>query len=110
MKLSHHYFRACRKGYDDIVEILLRAGASVDAVGMYSWTPLLVATRGNFIAVVEKLLEKSPNINTVDKDGLTALAISCKEGFTVSWRVCISVFIIRQRAKRAASLEYLLGH
>jgi hypothetical protein len=27
----------------DTVELLLRAGASVDAVGMYSWTPLLVS-------------------------------------------------------------------
>ena len=31
--------------------------------------------------MVEKLLEKSPNINTVDKDGMTALFIACKEGY-----------------------------
>lgn len=36
---------AARKGRTDIAEMLLRAGASVDAVGMYSWTPLLVAAR-----------------------------------------------------------------
>ena len=36
---------AARKGRIDIAEMLLRAGASVDAVGMYSWTPLLVAAR-----------------------------------------------------------------
>ena len=36
---------ACRGGRADIAESLLRAGASVDTVGMYSWTPLLVATR-----------------------------------------------------------------
>jgi ankyrin repeat-rich membrane spanning protein len=42
-----------------------------------------VATRGNFVSVVEKLLEKSPNINTVDKDGMTALFIACKEGYQV---------------------------
>ena len=36
---------ASRKGRTDIAEMLLRAGASVDAVGMYSWTPLLVAAR-----------------------------------------------------------------
>jgi ankyrin repeat-rich membrane spanning protein len=78
------YSRACRKGHVDIVELLLQAGASVDAVGMYSWTPLLVATRGNFILIVEILLERSPNVNTVDKDGLTALAIACKEGYYVN--------------------------
>ena len=40
-----------------------------------------VATKGNYITIVEKLLEKSPNINTVDKDGMTALSIACKEGY-----------------------------
>ena len=35
--IGHH-----RKGHIDTVELLLRAAASVDAVGMYSWTPLLV--------------------------------------------------------------------
>jgi ankyrin repeat-rich membrane spanning protein len=40
-----------------------------------------VATRGNYLTIVEKLLEKSPNINTVDKDGMTALFIACKEGY-----------------------------
>jgi ankyrin repeat-rich membrane spanning protein len=54
----------------------------VDAVGMYSWTPLLVATRANKPEIVDQILAKSPNINTIDKDGMTALAIACKEGST----------------------------
>ena len=49
---------------------------------MYSWTPLLVAVRGNHPAVVSLLLKHRPNMNAVDKDGLTALAIACKEGST----------------------------
>ena len=60
---------------------LLRSGASVHAVGMYSWTPLLVACRGNATEVVDLILEKGPNINVVDRDGMTALAIASKEGF-----------------------------
>jgi ankyrin repeat-rich membrane spanning protein len=42
---------------------------------------LQVATKGNYITIVEKLLEKSPNINTVDKDGMTALFLACKDGY-----------------------------
>ena len=61
---------------------MLSAGSSVDAVGMYSWTPLLVATRGNHIEAVDLILEKAANINAVDRDGMTALAIACKEGYT----------------------------
>ena len=60
---------------------LLRSGASVHSVGMYSWTPLLVACRGNATEVVDLILEKGPNINVVDRDGMTALAIASKEGF-----------------------------
>ena len=71
-------------GFDEgenIISLLLSAGASVDAVGMYSWTPLLVATRGNHVEAVDFILEKSPNVNAVDRDGMTALAIACKEGY-----------------------------
>ena len=32
--------------------------------------------------IVEQVLSKGPNVNAVDKDGLTALGIACKEGYT----------------------------
>ena len=67
---------------NNIVGLLLAAGASVGAVGMYSWTPLLVATRGNHLEAVTLILEKSPNVNAVDRDGMTALAVACKEGYS----------------------------
>ena len=54
----------------------------MDRTGMYSWTPLLVAVRGNFPSVVSLLLEEKPNVNAVDQEGLTALALACKEGST----------------------------
>ena len=61
--------------------MLLKALANVDATGMYCWTPLILATTGNFVDVVHLLLEHKPNVNAVDKDGCTALTIACKEGF-----------------------------
>jgi ankyrin repeat protein len=61
--------------------MILRAGASVDCVGMYSWTPLLVATRGNYVDIVSMILNHSPNNNAFDADGMSALAIACKEGY-----------------------------
>lgn len=48
---------------------------------MYSWTPLLVATTGNHVEVVNLLLEHKPNVNALDKDGFTALALACKDGY-----------------------------
>lgn len=48
---------------------------------MYSWTPLLVATYGNYVDVVNLLLEHKPNVNALDKDGCSPLTIACKEGY-----------------------------
>lgn len=44
---------------------------------------MLIATAGNHVEVVNVLLEHkpSPNVNALDKDGYTALATACKEGF-----------------------------
>ena len=47
---------------------------------MYSWTSLLMAVRGNYPNIVSLLLKHSPNVNAVDQDGMTALAVACKEG------------------------------
>lgn len=56
-------------------------GGNVDTAGMYSWTPLLVATYGNHVDVVNLLLEHKPNVNALDKDGCSPLTVACKEGF-----------------------------
>jgi len=63
------------------VRALLAAGALPDQVGMYSWTALLQATQGNYIEIVQLLLEHKPNVNALDKDGCTALTLACKEGY-----------------------------
>lgn len=41
-----------------------------------------MATRGNYVDLVNLLLEHRPNLNAMDKDGGTALTIACKEGYT----------------------------
>ena len=79
---QENFPQSCRRGCTEIVSQLLSAGAQVDRTGMYSWTPLLVAVRGNFPSVVSLLLEEKPNVNAVDQEGLTALALACKEGST----------------------------
>lgn len=73
---------AVRGGHSQVVEELLRAGARVDTLGMYAWSSLVLAARSNHQHIVKLLLSHSPppNVNVVDKDGFTALAIACKEG------------------------------
>lgn len=53
----------------------------MDTAGMYSWTALLVSVAGGHQECVFRLLEKKPNVNALDKDGLTALSLACREGF-----------------------------
>lgn len=48
---------------------------------MYSWTSLLVAVAGGHHECVSLLLERKPNVNALDKEGMTALSIACREGF-----------------------------
>lgn len=40
-----------------------------------------ICTLGNHFEIVQMLLEYKPNVNALDKDGYTALAIACKEGY-----------------------------
>lgn len=83
--------------------MLLQAGANVEVSGMvwddfifkktklcvpdshfffqHCWTPLLLAAKENASEIVNKLLDRKPNVNATDKDGCTALTLACKEGY-----------------------------
>lgn len=41
----------------------------------------MLATRGCHLKVVEALLSREPNVNVVDQNGLSALAIAAREGY-----------------------------
>ena len=70
------------------MDVLLQAGANVEVSGMHCWTPLLVSARENAAEIVNRLLEKKPNVNATDKDGCTALSLACKEGY---YDICIAL-------------------
>lgn len=53
---------------------------TIDHLGQFGWTPLIVATRGNYEEVVELILSHRPNTNANDAQGLTPLMTACKEG------------------------------
>lgn len=41
----------------------------------------MVFFTGNYLDIVQMLLEHKPNVNALDKDGCTALTLACKEGY-----------------------------
>ena len=48
---------AAANGYKAVVELLLKAGADVEAKTNYGWTPLWCATMNGHEAVVQQLLK-----------------------------------------------------
>ncbi|VVC99294.1 unnamed protein product [Leptidea sinapis] len=81
---------ASYKGHEEIVAILTarrrsrgpRAPATRSPAARCCGPELTPTTPAcNHFEIVQMLLEHKPNVNALDKDGCTALAIACKEGY-----------------------------
>ena len=64
----------------DIIRILLRNGAQVDARAREQQTPLHIASRLGNVDIVMLLLQHGAQVDAVTKDMYTALHIAAKEG------------------------------
>jgi hypothetical protein len=64
---------AALQGYTDIVELLIKVGADLNAITARLNTPLILAAAGGHLAVVELLLEHDVSVNHARYDGRTAL-------------------------------------
>ena len=68
-------FTACKKGNEEIVELLLAANADVNKADNNGCTPLAKAAYYGHTKIVEALLQtKGININSIDKWGETPLS------------------------------------
>lgn len=73
---------ASKKGYIDMVQLLIEHGADVNANDIYEATALILATQNNHADVVRLLLEKGAFTNYLDnKEQLTALDFACAGGY-----------------------------
>lgn len=76
---------AASRGAVNIAELLIKAGADVDAeagAGQGSAHPLHLATQFNHPAVVALLLDHGAKVDTKDSRGDTALLLAAKSGYT----------------------------
>lgn len=64
---------AAENGHASVVEVLLKAEANVNAVGIEGCTPLHFAAGNGHVDIVNLLLEKGANVNAVDRYGKTPL-------------------------------------
>ncbi|MDE6128049.1 MAG: ankyrin repeat domain-containing protein, partial [Lachnospiraceae bacterium] len=66
-----HY--ACKKGYRDIVKMLLEKGADVTQISNTSVTPLHMAAVSGNKEIIKLLTDEGADINAADKEGRTVL-------------------------------------
>ena len=72
---------ACKKGYCDMIEILLENGADVQAVDRNGDAPIHIACNGLRLDCLKPILQnKGCDPNQQNADGVTALHIVCRMG------------------------------
>jgi ankyrin repeat protein len=67
---------AARQGDVETVKVLVDAGADVNQVTQYGWSPLLTATQNRYYKVGSFLLDHGANPNVANKGGWTPLYIA----------------------------------
>lgn len=68
--------KAVDRGHEDIVQLLLKRGASVQATDQNNNTLLHLAKQGGHYTIVELLLKEGAEIEAVGQDKFTALHLA----------------------------------
>jgi uncharacterized protein len=78
---------AAHLGHDDVVRVLIKAGAPLDHVNNLGWTALLEAVilgdgGPGHLATLRALVEAGADVNRADRQGVTPLAHARARGYT----------------------------
>ena len=60
---------AATEGCEQVVDVLLNAGANPDIRSRSCWTPLIEATKGGYKNIVEALVGRKADMNITDMVG-----------------------------------------
>ena len=81
--------KAAAEGQKEMVELLLKKGAQIDARDNYNWTPLIYAAQRGRTPIVALLLEKGAQIGATAQQGWTALMWAARFGYTGTVRILL---------------------
>jgi len=73
-------YLAAKKGYDEVIKLLLRYGANVNAIGSQGWTALHVASANGYPPATQVLLDHCADPNVQDDYGETPLHCALENG------------------------------
>ena len=82
--------RACYCGHEEVVRVLLEAGADKDDANSMGWTALINACRNGHTPIAKMLLERGANIDAVNAEGWTALICAAARGHTEAARLLLA--------------------
>ena len=66
---------ASYQGHNDVVRVLLEAGADPNQLGKDSTSPLYIASQEGYANIVEMLAERGADINASDREGTATSTI-----------------------------------
>jgi len=90
--------KACYAGHIDVVQLLLRAGAEVDALDTAGYSSLAFAASFNHVGVLQLLLAESADPNAQDEFGVTPLIHAAARGQEYS-------AVVRELLRSGAKVE-----
>lgn len=82
-------FVAASKGYERVVKLLIKNGASIDKTGFNKPTPLLEAAGQGYTAIVKLLIENGASINKSDWHDQIPLLYTARKGYTATVKLLI---------------------
>jgi ankyrin repeat protein len=82
---GENIFAAIKNNDFEVVNDLIQRGANVNATGMWSSTPLMVAIQYGHVDIINVLLDQPDiNVSHINEKGCTALLYGCMEGNAVA--------------------------
>lgn len=93
ISINELFYGACESGNSEIVELLIKFNASINAKDIDKKTPLFKASENDHIQTVKLLLAHGANIDDKCANGMTPLFITCMNGHKT-----VGKYLIEQQA------------